>query len=68
MADVLGLPVSLGQAEETGALGAAIAAAVGTGLHADEAAAVAAITRQRALLVPDPEAAALHDRRFTCGW
>lgn len=64
MADTLGLPVRLGTAEETGALGAAIAAAVGTGLHGSEEAAVAAMTRQRATLSPDPARAALGDRRF----
>lgn len=64
MADVLGLPVRLGEAEETGALGAAMAAAIGLGLCADEAAAVAAMTRRRAELLPDPQRRALHDRRF----
>lgn len=64
MADVLGLPVRLGSAEETGALGGAIAAAVGTGLYASEEAAVAAMTTQRAVLLPDPDRKSLHDRRF----
>lgn len=64
MADILGLPVRLGQAEETGALGGAIAAAVGVGLHADETSAVAAMTVQRALLLPDPARQALHARRY----
>jgi L-xylulokinase len=64
MADILGLPVRLGSAEETGALGGAIAAAVGIGLYPDEDAAVAAMTRQRAVLYPDPDRKALHDRRF----
>ncbi len=64
MADVLGLPVRLGNAEETGALGAAIAAAVGVGLQPDEEGAVAAMTGTRAELIPDPARQALHDRRF----
>ena len=64
MADVLGLPVRLGSAEETGALGGAIAAAVGTGLYASEEAAVAAMATQRAVLFPDPDRKSLHDRRF----
>jgi L-xylulokinase len=63
MADVLGLPIRLGSAEETGALGAAIAAAVGIGLYADDGAAVAAMTAPRAVLSPDPARRALHDRR-----
>lgn len=64
MADVLGLPVRLGSGEETGALGGAIAAAVGTGLCASEEAAVAVMTRPRADLSPNPQRQALHDRRF----
>jgi L-xylulokinase len=64
MADVLGLSVRLGTAEETGALGGAIAAAVGIGLHANEEAAVAAMTTQRAVLFPNPDRRSLHDRRF----
>jgi L-xylulokinase len=64
MSDILGLPVRLGQAEETGALGGAIAAAVGVGLHADETTAVAAMTTQEALLLPDPGRHALHQRRY----
>ena len=64
MADVLGLPVRLGTAEETGALGAAIAASVGIGLRANEEAAVAAMTRPRAVLTPDPTRRDLHNRRF----
>jgi L-xylulokinase len=64
MADVLGLPVRLGRADETGALGGAIAAAVGVGRFASEESAVAAMTEQRALLDPDPARRALHDRRF----
>jgi L-xylulokinase len=64
MADILGLPLSLGRAEETGALGGAIAAAVGTGLYPTEAAAVAAMARQKAQLSPDPQRRALYDRRY----
>jgi L-xylulokinase len=64
MADVLSLSVRLGTVEETGALGGAIAAAVGIGLHATEDAAVAAMTTQRAVLFPDPDRRSLHDRRF----
>jgi L-xylulokinase len=64
IADILGLPVTLGSAEETGALGAAVAAAVGIGRHPTEEAAVAAMTRPRAELSPDPSRRSLHDRRF----
>lgn len=64
MADVLGLEVRLGSAEETGALGGVIAAAVGVGIYPDEESAVAAMTRPRAVLSPDPDRRHLHDRRF----
>lgn len=64
MADILGLPVTLCCAEETGALGGAIAAAVGTGHYPTEEAAVAAMTKAKAQLAPDPSRRALHDRRF----
>jgi L-xylulokinase len=64
MADALGLSVRLGTAGETGALGGAMTAAVGIGLYANEEAAVAAMTPQRAVLFPDPDRRSLHDRRF----
>ena len=43
LADAAGLPLELPAVEETGCLGAAMAAAVGTGAHADFRAAMAAI-------------------------
>lgn len=64
MADILGIPVSLGSCEETGALGGAMAAAIGIGLYGDEGQAVASMVRSRARLQPDPQRRALHDRRF----
>lgn len=64
MADVLGRPVRLAAAAETGALGAAIAAAAGAGLHADTDAAASAMAGTRAELAPDPARQALADRRF----
>lgn len=64
MADILGIPVTLGHAEETGALGGAIAAAVGAGLCPDLESAVAKMTQSRAQLSPDPDRQALYDRRY----
>jgi L-xylulokinase len=64
MADILGIEVSLGSTEETGALGGAIAASIGAGIYPDEETAVAAMTRQRAVLTPDSDRRALFDRRF----
>ncbi len=53
-ADGLGLPVTVAQSQETGALGAAIGAAVAVGLHADLDSAVAAMSRAKSHLSPDP--------------
>lgn len=57
-ADLFGLPAERAHVTETSALGAAINAAVGAGLHADHAAAVAAMTRPGARFLPRPEIAA----------
>lgn len=64
-ADGLGVPVTVAEASETGALGAAIAAAVAAGLHRDEAAAVAAMTRPARTFQPDAAMRAHYDRRFS---
>ena len=64
MADILGLPLTLGSVEETGALGAAISAAVGSKLYPDIESAVAAMTKTSVSLRPDPERQALYDRRY----
>ncbi len=64
MANCLGRPIALGSEEESGALGAAIAAGIGIGRFPDETAGAAAMTRSRARLAPDPAASALADRRF----
>ncbi|WP_338720707.1 FGGY-family carbohydrate kinase [Devosia sp. XK-2] len=63
-ADGLGVPVTVAEARETGALGAAMMAAVGIGLYQDEIAAAAAMTRAVRTYVPDPAMAAHYDRRY----
>ncbi|AQZ50949.1 FGGY-family carbohydrate kinase [Martelella mediterranea] len=63
-ADGLGVPVTVAQARETGALGAVIAASVGVGIHPDEAAAVASMTRPARTFAPDPHMRAHYDRRY----
>ncbi|MBL8583088.1 MAG: carbohydrate kinase [Rhizobiaceae bacterium] len=63
-ADGLDVPVTIAEAKETGALGAAIAAAVGAGLYADEAAAAAAMTRPAHTLSPDPAMRRHYNRRY----
>ena len=63
-ADGLGVDVTVAEAQETGALGAAIAAAVGTGIHPDVEAAVAAMTRPAHCFSHDPAMRAHYDRRY----
>jgi L-xylulokinase len=63
-ADGLGVPVTVAEARETGALGAAIAAAVGAGIHADEMAAVRAMTRPERTYRPNADLQAHYDRRY----
>ncbi|MEC9344122.1 MAG: FGGY-family carbohydrate kinase [Pseudomonadota bacterium] len=63
-ADGLGVPMTVAEAPETGALGAAIAAAIGAGLHRDEVSAVAAMTRTARTFRPDPAMRQHYDRRY----
>lgn len=63
-ADVLGIPVSVAECTETGALGAAIAAGVGAGLFPDLGHAVRAMTRERARFIPDPGMASRYGERY----
>lgn len=63
-ADGLGRHVTVAEATETGALGAAIGAALALGLHADYEAAVAAMTQARARFAPDAGMRAHYDKRY----
>jgi L-xylulokinase len=54
-ADLIGLPVAVSPANELGALGAAICAAVGSGEYPDWAAATAAMTGIDRVFQPDPQ-------------
>ncbi len=63
-ADCLGVPVTVSGCEETGALGAAIAAGVGAGLFSGFDEAVAAMTQVARTHEPDPAAQAFLDRRY----
>ena len=63
-ADGLGVTVTVAEARETGALGAAIAAAVGAGIHADEVAGVRAMVRQERSCRPNSGMRAHYDRRY----
>ncbi|MEW9838215.1 FGGY-family carbohydrate kinase [Mesorhizobium marinum] len=64
-ADGLGVQITVAEAQETGALGAAIAAAIGAGFHSDEAAAVCAMTRSACTFSPDLAMRAHYDRRYS---
>lgn len=63
-ADCLGVPITVAQTAETGALGAAIGAAVAAGDVADYEQGVERMTRARAVLIPDPAMRAHYDERY----
>lgn len=63
-ADCLAVPVTVAVARETGALGAAIAASIGAGIHADEVAAVGAMTHAERTYFPDDGMQRYFDRRY----
>jgi len=68
-ADGLGVPITVPEARETGALGAAIGAGVAAGLFADYEAGVDAMTRSSAAYRPDPAMQDHYNRRYRayCG-
>jgi sugar (pentulose or hexulose) kinase len=63
-ADIFGLPAARPHTHETSGLGAAIAAAVGLGLHRDYPAAVAAMTRIERQFEPRPEVNVLYEALY----
>ena len=63
-ADILGLPVETVEANETGALGCAIAAATATGAYGSLKEACAAMCPIGRRVEPNPEAGAHYDRRY----
>jgi sugar (pentulose or hexulose) kinase len=63
-ADIFGLTAERPQVHETSALGAAINAAVGLGMHADYTRAVAAMTRVGKRFTPDPQAHKTYDALY----
>lgn len=64
-ADGLGSEISVAESRETGALGAAMGAAVGVGMYGDVEKAVAAMARLAATYRPDPAMRAHYDRRYS---
>lgn len=63
-ADVFNLAAERPQVYETSALGAAINAAMGLGVHADYATAIRAMTRSERRFEPDPAAARTYDALY----
>nr|WP_302478443.1 FGGY-family carbohydrate kinase [Ruegeria arenilitoris] len=63
-ADSLAVPITVGEARETGALGAAMGAAIATGHVANYDAAIALMTRPFAKLAPNPAMKSHYDRRY----
>lgn len=63
-ADCLGVPITVAEARETGALGAAIGGGVGVGLFADYETAVAAMTRAQKEYLPVAAMKSHYDRRY----
>ena len=64
IADMLGQPVKVAAEKETGALGAAMAAAVGTGRYRDLDEAAETMVAAPRVVQPDPEMKDLYGRRF----
>ena len=64
MADVLEIPLRVAEARETGALGAAIGAAVATGLYPNYEEAVAAMTRVQNSYQPDTARVSHYRQRY----
>ena len=63
-ADGLGVPITVAEARETGALGAALGAGVGTGLFASYEEGIAAMVRPGATFEPDPAMQGHYERRY----
>jgi xylulokinase len=63
-ADILGIPVEVPVLGETAAVGAAILAAIGTGVHADARSAIRGMVRIAARAEPRPEASAHYDEMY----
>jgi L-xylulokinase len=63
-ADGLGVPVTIAECDETGALGAAMGAAIAVGLYPNYETAVSGMTRTKSTFVPDSALRLHYDRRY----
>lgn len=64
LSDIFQVPVEVPDGSELGALGAAIAGAVASGLYASYEAAIPAMTRMARRYEPNPERAAIYAKRY----
>jgi L-xylulokinase len=60
----LDVPITVAQARETGALGAALGAGVGVGIFPNYEAGIAAMTRPNSTFLPDPTMKAMYRKRY----
>lgn len=63
-ADGLGVPITVAEARETGALGAAIGAGVGAGIFPDYETGIETMTQPGAVFHPDPPMTSHYDSRY----
>lgn len=63
-ADCLGVPITVAEAQETGALGAALGAGVGVGIFSDYEEGIAAMTRAKHEFSPNPDMKPHYDTRY----
>ena len=63
-ADVMQLPVETVMANETGALGCAIAGAVATGVYKDLPTAIAAMSPISPAVMPNPDLKEIYDKKY----
>jgi len=64
-ADCLDVPITVAQARETGALGAALGAGVGIGIFPDYEAGIRAMTRPHRTYQPNPDQRKMYLKRYT---
>jgi len=63
-ADILQLPIEIVEAEELGALGAAMSAAVATGCYADYPAAAREMVRLTGTVYPNPDRVSIYQKKY----
>jgi L-xylulokinase len=64
-ADCLGVPITVAEAQETGALGAAIGAGLAVGQFVDYEEGIRAMTRSARKFTPDPTHLEFYEKRYS---